>query len=88
MIELKNGCEVIREAPHRSIEDTTVVLAKERGPLGVVCWCVDTEGNAFWGCYGRESAEAAFSDRTGRPLEPTIQPTPMQSHRAQAVFKA
>ena len=47
------------------MEDCTVVIAKERGPLGVVCWCVDDQGNAFWGAYGLDSALAAFEDRTG-----------------------
>ncbi len=63
MIELQNGCEVLREAPHRAMEDTMVVIARENGPLKVVCWVVDAEGNAFWGAYGKEAAESAWRDR-------------------------
>ena len=65
MIELRNGCEVTHQAPHRSMNDAVVVIANEPGPSGVVCWVVDAEGNAFWGAYGRKDAEAAFLDRTG-----------------------
>lgn len=64
MIELKNGCEVFREAPHRSMKDAVVVMARETGPLKVVCWVVDREGYAFWGAYGKDSADRAWQDRT------------------------
>lgn len=64
MIELQNGCEVFLEAPHHTMENATVVMAHENGPLKVVCWVVDREGYAYWGAYGKESAEHAFKDRT------------------------
>ncbi len=64
MIELKNGCEVLRQAPHHTMEDATVVIAREDGPLKVVCWVVDAEGNASWGAYGWESALFVFRQRT------------------------
>lgn len=67
MVELKNGCKVIRQAPHGTMEGATVVLARENGPLKVVCWVVDAEGYAFWGAYGKESAERAWNDRTALP---------------------
>lgn len=65
---LKNGCTIFTEAPHKRDKNATVVVASERGPLGIVCWCVDREGNAYWGSYGRTNAVAAYNDRTGLNL--------------------
>lgn len=64
MIELKNGCEVLRQAPHHTMDGAVVVIAREDGPLKVVCWVVDAEGHAFWGAYGWKSAVEVFEQRT------------------------
>ena len=69
MIVLQNGCRVFLEAPHRTMENATVVMAEENGPLKVVCWVVDREGYAYWGAYGKESAERAFEERTVKTID-------------------
>lgn len=59
---LKNGAEILVEAPHRRDHNAHIVLARWHDEL--VSWWVDGEYNAFWGRYG-DSAIPAFVERCG-----------------------
>lgn len=66
MRKLKNGADVILEAPYYPDPNVTVVLARwDRGShTELVSWFVDDEGNAECGHY-LSQAVPAFCRRTG-----------------------
>lgn len=59
-IKAQNCTEVLGVV--KTPEDGFIVLARETGPAGLVCWMMDADGNCFWGRYGSE-ARTWFDNR-------------------------